>query len=190
MKPLRRRASPHDVTARPAVEEYVQPIYDRQTIAAAATTTQLTFFEDAAGKNKVATNIKGSGTLPAPKIFTVTGVALALDGNTPVATDEVDQKLILWDSWFKLHIGSKEYLSVPTFMVPANYGIYGWKSTAAAEAGASWAAGPSMSLTRAALTISPQQEYHTEINFPVAPTLTTARDLWSIIYGILGREVQ
>lgn len=190
-KALRRGRTPHRVLARPDIERFTQPIYDRQTIATSAT-TRLNFFQDPGGKTELQTNVTVAGQLPAPKIFGITGQGLAFDGNTVLLTDDVDLKLILWDGFYRLFIGSKDYLVLPIFMLPTNYGIDGYAATTTGTTDhkANWHAGPMFSNRRAVLTISPQQEFHTELNFPAAPTLTTARDVWSILYGEFGREVQ
>ena len=93
------------------LERIQQPLYDRGTVLAAGTTTQVNFFQVPLGggtpaKNELSTNMDQGGSLPYPKNFELHAIRCV---NAYAAT-VADLILIYNNAWFRLFIGTKNYL--------------------------------------------------------------------------------
>src|SRR5579885_1211845 len=100
------------------LERIQQPLYDQNTVATSGT-TQLNYFQVPLGgtaggvlKTQVNTNMDQGGSLPYPKNFEIHAIRLINEYGAAVA----DLNAIFMNSWFRLFIGTKDYLVVNSFM--------------------------------------------------------------------------
>lgn len=135
-----------------------------------------------------------AGTVAAP---TFTGQDVA---------DLDDLQKILWGSAFSFTVGEKNYLTVPTAFLPGNVGAAGAVNMLAAGGTTPVAAvttqrvatfvsrGDYFSLTPYNILIASQQNFGCTIDFQQEtaqrPQLNTSRQVYAVLDGILGREVQ
>lgn len=178
-------------------------------------------------KNLLNTNLETQGHLPAPRIFSIQGVALmvnqfvsavtTLDAANTFRTNPLleDYKRILHYSRYELTVGSKQYIQVPTFLVPANYGAEGGSvyddsvptggdvgGTTNAQIRGGWShTGRHYKLVPRPITIAPQQQFKVELEFDTGGQALAVGGLntcgnnalelriWAILYGEQGREV-
>jgi len=175
---------------------------------------------------EIHTNMVSAGFLPSPKMFLVTGIRvipIELDAtftdllsDTGAATNAgptftgqdvavlEDLLRIVYGSVFKFFVGTKNYLTNPTWNVPANTGVqgdasqlYGGGSTPIAASTVQrlttyHSAGRYFSLPAFPTMIVPQQNFNTTLEFPqtTRPTIGTDRAVYTVLDGVLGREVQ
>lgn len=175
---------------------------------------------------EIHTNMVSAGFLPSPKMFLVTGIRLVvieLDATfTDLLTDAgaatnagptftgqdiavlEDLQRIVYGSVFKFFVGTKNYLTNPTWNVPANTGIqgdssqlYGGGATPIAASVVQRAmtyhsAGRYFSLPAFPTMIVPQQNFNCSLEFPqtTRPTFGADRAVYAVLDGVLGREVQ
>lgn len=172
------------------------------------------------------TNMVSAGFLPSPKMFLVTGIRIvpieldatltdllqdtsAITNAGPTFTGQDSTLLedlvrILYGSVFKFFVGTKNYLTNPTWNVPANTGVQG-ESNSLYGGGASaiaastvqrlqtfHGAGRYFSLPAFPTMIVPQQNFNCTLEFPqtTRPTFGADRLVYAVLDGILGREVQ
>jgi hypothetical protein len=181
--------------------------------------------------SKVETNLDQAGALSTPKMFLVQGYRVILSQSPMLAGEEdgewttedtagagagkglagygllSDLKNLMYTSYFKFHVGSKDYFEGPTWMVPGNVGIEGQLNpfgiqTIPQSAGtakfvqAGGAAlhgiGRYFGLGQYPILIPPQQSFNASITTPglVPPTYKGIRAVIVTLDGILGREVQ
>lgn len=173
------------------------------------------------------TNIPAAGFLPTPKMFLITGlriIPIELAGaalNTPIddtaaATSAVptfvgqdsalleDLMRIIYGSYVRLFVGTKDYLICPTWNTPGNTGIVGEAESMAFPAATPLShitrqdvrtfhsAGKYFAFERYPILIPPQQNFSVSLNFPQStrPTIGTARPVYAMLDGLLGRETQ
>lgn len=197
--------------ARPAlIEPIVQSLYSSVLIIAAAPAAQLQFFQTtqgAVGQNPVFNNAELAGTLANPKIFVIRGMRLHVAQNVAV-TDAGNTMVnfvallqIIESYWYRLQVGTKEYLRVPAFYLASGLGA--WLQNAAqgaAAGGVTFYTGtigvPShdayFKVNRRPIVIPPQQSFVAELNLgPALAALTGGVDrrVWNFLEGDLGREV-
>lgn len=175
---------------------------------------------------EIHTNMVSAGFLPSPKMFLVTGirvVPIELDStftdmlqDTGAATNagptftgqdvNVLEDLIrlIYGSVFKFFVGTKNYLTNPTWNVPANTGVqgdsnqlYGGGATPIAASTVQrlvtyHSAGRYFSLPAFPTMIVPQQNFNSTLEFPqtTRPTIGAKRAVYTVFDGVLGREVQ
>jgi hypothetical protein len=191
--------------ARPALIEPIrQPLYSSNLITGAAPENQLLFFQNtqgSAGQTPITTNMETAGQLSNPKIFVIDGLRMDIAQRVVTA----DATGLLFDDlckiaeiyWFRLFIGTKEYLRVASKYLSS--GIGAWLS-AAGNPGAGNVLYTSnlgvpvhtnyFRLKNRIITIPPQQNFQTELNLGVAGvTLSANRRVWHYLEGSLGREV-
>jgi hypothetical protein len=172
------------------------------------------------------TNIQAAGFLPTPKVFLTTGIrivpveltsglitpiddtaAASVAAQTFLGNDSnllEDLMRILYGSYVRFFVGTKDYLVAPCWMTPANTGIDGESSNQIAL-GASvtnvaerqfintfHSMGRYFALNRYPVLIPSQQNFFISINFPqtTRPTLGATRPVYGVLDGILGRETQ
>lgn len=172
------------------------------------------------------TNMTVGVFLPSPKMFLVTGIRVVpveIDATfTDVLADSAgttfagptftgsDSSLledlirILYGSVFKFFVGTKNYLTNPTWNVPANTGvqgeanaIYGGGATPIAASVVQrlqtfHGAGRYFALPAFPTMIVPQQNFNCTLEFPqtTRPTISADRAVYAVLDGVLGREVQ
>lgn len=197
--------------ARPAlIEPIVQPLYSSVLIIAAAPAAQLQFFQTtqgAVGQNPVFNNAELAGTLANPKIFVIRGMRLHVAQNVAV-TDAGNTMVnfvallqIIESYWYRLQVGTKEYLRVPAFYLASGLGAWLESSAQGAAAGGvtfytATIGVPShdsyFKVGRRPIVIPPQQSFSAELNLgPALAALTGGVDrrVWNFLEGDLGREV-
>jgi hypothetical protein len=195
------QVSPVNLGSRAVVEPIVQPLYDKGTVATSGT-TQIQYFKTPAGqggKTLVQTNMDTAGQLSNPKLFVISGFRLHPDQNLAGAlTNITDLKEVLHTGFFSFDIGGnfKNYLRIPLFAIPSGFGVTGYAvndSTAAAFADIVNNGAPVISnfysIAKYPIGIPPMQSFEATANWPTAPTITTALNMWCFLWGILGREV-
>jgi hypothetical protein len=176
------------------LERIQQPLYDRNTVATGGT-SQLNFFQvplggTAAGaatpKTQVDTNMDQGGSLPYPKNFEIHAIRLI----NAYSADVDDLNLIYNNSWFRLFIGTKDYLVVNTFMLTAGVGLDGVATGSTNVASVTNGRNDQRGIYVLAepIDLIPQQNFRCEVNFPVPVTITeTALSVY--LDGFFKREV-
>ena len=108
---------------------------------------------------------------------------------------------LIYGSYFKFFVGTKDYLQIPTFGVPGNCGIEGEIATALTggatstvfgkQVAAVHSVGKYFSLPEYRILIPSQQNFAASLNFPqeTTPTINGGRLVYCFLDGILGREV-
>jgi hypothetical protein len=182
------------------LEPIVQPIYDNVTIAA-GTTGASRFFITTTGKTSrdIFSGITGGGQLSAPRLFVAYGFRLVfsedlITGGGADANIGPDLKVLLYQSFFRFHVGVKDYVEVPAFYLPSGVGTAGYASGLAAATAQSAVSGvpafySRFSIEKRKIAIPPQQSFFGEINV-VAGTTADDRDVWCVSDGEFGFEVQ
>jgi len=177
------------------LERIQQPLYDRNTVATTGT-AQLNFFQvplggtnpgAAAPKTHVETNMDQGGSLPYPKNFEIHAIRLINQYDSIVA----DLNIIYNTSWFRLFIGTKDYLVVNTFMLTAGVGLDG-VATGSTDVASVTNGRPDQRgiyVLAEPIDLIPQQNFRCEINFPSTPTLSSPTDLSVYLDGFFKREV-
>lgn len=175
---------------------------------------------------EIHTNMVSAGFLPSPKMFLVTGIRVipveidatftdvladtggaTLAGPTFTGSDVTlleDLVRIVYGSVFKFFVGTKNYLTNPTWNVPGNTGIQG-EAMNTVNGGMTptapislqkvqtfHSAGRYFALPAFPTMIVPQQNFNATLEFPqtTRPTIGTDRAVYVVLDGILGREVQ
>jgi hypothetical protein len=193
---MTRMVSPFDPGKKAIIELIRQPLYDEQALTSA--TVEQTFFQTGfAGRDFRQTNLETQGQLPVPKFFVIDGIRIVFTENKAKAAKIDDLEDLMYGSFFKFILGGlKDYLVVPTFMVPSGVGIVGMQdqgaNTAAAEVLATHGA-PVLSnryiLRQHVITIPPQQSFKATISMPALLSSIASTETWVILEGDLAREV-
>ena len=172
------------------------------------------------------TNIPAAGFLPTPKIFLTTGLRIIVNELTSALIDPVDDTVaetfaavtfigedsnlledamrIVYGSYVRFFVGTKDYLVVPTFLTPGNTGIMGVSDTEIAVAATPenlateqairtfHGMGKYFAMERYPVLIPSQQNFFVSLNFPqvTRPTLGATRPVYAVLDGIFGRETQ
>lgn len=194
----RRMGSPFSF-GQAVLEPIVQPIYDRVTVLAATPNVQHRFFQNLAGKNErdFFSQITGGGQLSAPKLAVVYGIRLVWSEAVATDTDILpDLKLLLYNSWYRLKIGVKNYVEVPSFYLPGGVGIAGFagsNSAAAIDYQTATSGVPAFfsrfSIEKRRIAIPPQQAFFGELNGVGIAGMGSDRDCWNFLDGEFGQEV-
>ena len=177
------------------LERIQQPLYDRNTVATSGT-GQLNFFQVPLGgviagganaKTQVETNMDQGGSLPYPKNFEIHALRLINQYDSAVA----DLNLIFNNSWFRLFIGTKDYLVVNSFMLTAGVGLEGVAagSTDVVSVTNGRADQRGIYVLAEPIDLIPQQNFRCELNFPTAQTLSATVDVSIYLDGFFKREV-
>lgn len=172
------------------------------------------------------TNLPGQGFLPTPKVFLTTGIRIIPVELTSALIDVIDDTAaesvaavtyigedsnlledllrLIYGSFIRFFVGTKDYLVAPTWLTPANTGAYGVSDTEIAVAATPenlaerqavrtfHSMGRYFALDRYPVLIPSQQNFSVSLNFPQAtrPTLGATRAVYGCLDGILGRETQ
>lgn len=178
------------------LERIQQPLYDRNTVATSGT-GQLNFFQVPLGgtapgaivpKTQVQTNMDQGGSLPYPKNFEIHAIRLINEYGVEIA----DLNTIYDNSWFRLFIGTKDYLVVNSFMLTAGVGLDGVVagSTDVVSVVNGRPDQRGIYVLAEPIDLIPQQNFRCEVNFPTPPTLTGGTvDLSVYLDGFFKREV-
>jgi len=177
------------------LERIQQPLYDRNTVATSGT-GQLNYFQVPLGgsvagsstpKSQVDTNMDQGGSLPYPKNFEIHAIRLINEYGIALA----DLNKIYDTSWFRLFIGTKDYLVVNSFMLTAGVGLDGVAkgNTNVISVVNGRADQRGIYVLAEPIDLIPQQNFRCELNFPTAQTLTSATDMSVYLDGFFKREV-
>lgn len=197
--------SPYKPHRAALVEPIVQPLYSSVLIGTTPE-TQLLFFQatqGAAGQNPVFTNMETAGQLSNPKLYVIRGLRLHIEQNVAVVAGTVaptDDLLDIIESyWYRLFVGTKEYLRVPVFYLSSGLGIWFSAAAAGAEAANELLSVASIGvpnhssyfkINRRPITIPPQQNFQGELNLgPALASINATRRVWNFFEGDLAREV-
>lgn len=119
----------------PALEPIKQDLYDTKEYPAAGASVLEFYRNPAAGE--LNSNMAASGQLPHPQQFHAMGIAVEM--LPEVAIDSLDGAYDAWaankkkireGAWIKLHIGAKDYLTLPLKRVPEGVGPSGFAAGA------------------------------------------------------------
>jgi hypothetical protein len=190
---------------RPVIEAIAQPLYDTIDILAAGLAPPYRWFTAPANKNprQIHPDIIQGGTLSHPKIFVIWAFRLTTDEEDLTDTTiKFSNQLfhflnIMWNSYYRLHVGVKDYLIVPTFAIPSGLGTTGYFDGVAAGEPIGWFQnnnngffGCQRSINNRRITIPPQQNFFAElqtVDNAVAPAADM--EMWNFLEGEFGREV-
>lgn len=165
-----------------------QPLYDTCTVARNGT-SQLTFFQIPLGgtpvgsvryKDQTATNMDQGGSLPYPKNFVITGFSIIVDPT--LAYDEAVR--FLDAGWFRLFIGTMDYLVLPLDMTAV---IPGRKNPVVSLRHPD-PMGPVLSLPEE-IELIPQQNFRVELNFPYPQEYSRSFEVKAVLHGFFKRRV-
>lgn len=212
----------------PLLEVIRQPLYSAIALDAAVIPSETRFFQyqigdtiagagaGAVAATQYATNMEVSGALATPKIFEIFGIRLVMSNITAPGTAAPthpavpadatnadlhdDMHRVFWGTHFSLHIGTKDYISAPSWCVPGNAGLSGYAAAGADDGAAAeqhliqavQGTGKYLALDPYTIFIPSQQSFHAKLRAPQAttPTLALARLVWCMLDGRLGREAQ
>jgi len=177
------------------LERIQQPLYDRNTVATSGT-GQLNFFQVPLGgttagsaipKSQIDTNMDQGGSLPYPKNFEIHALRLINQYSAAVA----DLNAIFNNSWFRLFIGTKDYLVVNSFMLTAGVGLDGVAagSTDVVSVTNGRPDQRGIYVLAEPIDLIPQQNFRCEINFPTTQTLSATVGVSIYLDGFFKREV-
>jgi len=181
------------------LERIQQPLYDENVVAASGT-GQLNYFQvplggtaaaAAAPKTQIQTNMDQGGSLPYPKNFEIHALRLINELGAAV----VDLARIFDSSWFRLFIGTKDYLVVNSFMLTAGIGLNGVANGTTNIVSVVNGRGDQRGIYVLAepIDLIPQQNFRCELNFPTPFTagqpLTAPVGIWIYLDGFFKREV-
>ena len=173
------------------LERIQQPLYDRGTVLNAGT-SQLNFFQVPLGggstaKTELDTNMDQGGSLPYPKNFELHAIRCV----SAYAATVADLVLIFNGSWFRLFIGTKNYLVVNLFMLTAGVGLEGILAGSVDVQAAQNGQGDQRGIYVLAepIDLIPQQNFRCEVNMPTALTPSANTNLSIYLDGFFKREV-
>jgi hypothetical protein len=177
------------------LERIQQPLYDRNTVATSGT-GQLNFFQVPLGgtiagsvlpKTQVDTNMDQGGSLPYPKNFEIHAIRLINQYDSAVA----DLNAVFNNSWFRLFIGTKDYLVVNSFILTAGVGLDGVAAgnTDVVSVTNGRADQRGIYVLAEPIDLIPQQNFRCELNFPVPQTLSATMGVSIYLDGFFKREV-
>ncbi|HET6495048.1 MAG TPA: hypothetical protein VFH61_06765 [Thermoleophilia bacterium] len=177
------------------LEPIVQPLYDNETIAA-GTAGATRFFITTAAKTElnIFSGITGGGQLSAPRMFVIYGIRLVWSEDKTVADLAPDLKALLYGSWFRMRVGVKNYIEVPSHYLPSGVGTAGYASGLAAAGAQTATSGvpaffSRFSIEKRRIAIPPQQSFFGELNVETTATVSDT-PLWVYLDGEFGQEVQ
>lgn len=204
----------------PALEPINEPLYDTQTYPVAGV-AQLTYFAAGLGVRSLReTNVVIAGALPNPQQFHIYGVQLtfsvqgtAAAGAAALPGPLTDQGAIIDNSFFRLFIGTKNYVEVTSIFIPSGHGLVGAAATTVggrelasfhngvAHQNNYYDVTVKVGHQRKPIHLPPQQNFRAELVFPgAAPAITTNVNIGGaasggmpvrvFLLGIKWREVQ
>lgn len=204
----------------PALEPINEPLYDTQVYPLAGAATLVFFTQGLGGRTTRETNVPIAGALPNPQQFHVYGVqlvpaTLAMSQFGAAAQNAmIDQAIIIDNSFFRLFIGTKNYVEVATVFIPNGHGLTGAVGTAVAAASAVtvhngvahqnnyYDVTVKVGHSRKPIHLPPQQNFRAELVFPgpaAVPIVTNVSiggvlqggiPIKCFLLGIKWREVQ
>jgi len=177
------------------LERIQQPLYDRNT-AGTSGTTQMNYFQvplggtapgSAVPKTQVQTNMDQGGSLPYPKNFEIHALRAINQYQSSIA----DLNALYVNAWFRLFIGTKDYLVVNLFMLTAGVGLVGISagSTDVAAATNGFQQQRDIYVLAEPIDLIPQQNFRCEVNLPVPQVFSAPLALSIYLDGFFKREV-
>ena len=176
------------------LERFYQPLYDTQEVT--PLTTHMKFFEKGYkdGRTQELTNMDLGGCLPYPKNFQLHGVSVQPD----LSADIEEVRKFTDGAWFRLFIGTKDYLVVPLSLVldipEEEKTTTSCKKDVAAELKRLLSKvtknQPAIELPEdAVIDLIPLQSFFTSIVSPAPQKISQNFKLKTILYGYYLREV-
>lgn len=177
------------------LEAIHQPIYDHTTVTTSGTTTLFT--QGANNRSELYTNLTQAGALTWPQRFSIR----ALRAVTSVGgTYFTDLRSFFANTYYKLTVGSKPYLSVPAFLLTPGVGLDAALLTGAAAPTApangivygnhGWAVQSNIFSLLFPIFLPPVQAFKFEVNIASAASFSPGFGLWIFFEGELLREIQ
>lgn len=222
-----RQPSPEREDRRPRLDQIVHSIFDTESIN--TDSGSFGYFARPIGTQAVAgftktrrdTNLESSNGLPRPRVMVITGfrvIPSQIQGDAQSAAVVTMPgvlayaralRCLLYETIFEFWVGTKNYVKVPTFMVPGNCGVdivgisqkEGAGVTEAQYAHSLFPRGQYFSLGNARIKLPSQQSISAFIRFPrqavtsafgAAAAFNGVNGLKVSVFadGILGREIQ
>jgi hypothetical protein len=193
----------------PALEPINEPLYDTQTYPLAGTSNLVFFTQGLGGRTTRETNVPIAGALPNPQQFHIYGLQLVpatlAQSQFGAAANQAmtDQATIIDNSFFRLFIGTKNYVEVSTVFIPNGHGLTGAVGTAiAGSATVSVHNGVAhqnnyydvtvkVGHARKPIHLPPQQNFRCELVFPGpgAVAVTTNVSIGGVLQGGIPMKV-
>lgn len=180
------------------LEPIVQPVYDRIVLVAAVPNGTFNFFIDPTNKTprEMFPGITTGGQLSAPRMMVIYGIRLHADENVAVATQTGDMKNIMYNSFYTLTVGIKDYAVAPFFWFPSGLGIAGFAATTVA--GTTIASSTNgvpafhshFSIAKRRIAVPPQQQFKGVLQVAGAAVLAVDTEIWNFLDTEFGFEVQ
>lgn len=165
------------------------------------------------------TNMDTAGFIASPKVFLATGTRFLISNLTAVLADALEVGTaggaeitapsmvtnfleVIYGTYYRFFVGTKDYLTIPTWGVPCNTGVGGLASISLSgkattgpdfsQANSLNTAGRYYSFGDHRILIPSQQNFFTSITAPHAapPAITSELAVYSVLDGFFGREVQ
>lgn len=203
-KPRNWNVSPFTLGKPAWLEEIIQPLYHRESLAVGGgTVTARRYFTSPTAVTPVDITPQlsaSNGQIPTPKIFVIHGIRTAFSEDIASQTDRVEDLVtLLWSMSFQLFIGERTYLWAPLWLVPAGGvgvkfyrdqgGIIAATDTAVAQSGGGGYF-DRFSLQRIPITIPSQQLFYVELAPQDASvSITSERPTYVVLDGAFGREL-
>lgn len=188
---------PSPVVPQQALAEMISnPLYDQVTLATGFTVGS--WFIGANAQNKVLSNVPQNGILSHPKFARLGGFRVVHDQSiigASVTAQKADILAVYYSTFVSFRIGDlKDYLTVPTWFLPAGVGIVMYSDTGAVAAAShtftnGWPVFGNFFRLKHLLSIPPLQQFGATINANAAVTLGASQKLWFVADAELGREV-
>jgi len=195
-------------------EDLWQPLYDRANLgaAAAAVTSQVSFFSTARGQSATLitsattaaskvktyrdTNMENSNVVPT-KLFKFVGVSIAIihgvnDNDTAgTAANGYDRQSIMNGGYLQFRIVDKDILFLPLISLPE---LNPWNAVSTTQtaqsvmgSGSGGGIGQAMYAFPVPITLNPYENFSVTANFDATPVLTATADMYVILHGFMRR---
>ncbi len=185
----------HDPAEPAWLEEVEQWLYHRETIA--TTVVDIDYFTQPTSTAQLFITPQlstSNGQLPSPKVFVATAVSTLFSEDVATPVDRFDDLvLVIYNTTLRWRLGERDYLVAPTAFCPS--GGMGTRlfadvgAVAASQVAASHGFAPHYSVANVPVTIPSNQNHFVRFAPEGAITLSTARPMWVILKGVLGREL-
>lgn len=184
----------HDPAEPAWLEEVEQWLYHRETIA--TTVVDIDYFTQPTSTAQLFITPQlstSNGQLPSPKVFVATAISSLFSENVTAIDRFDDMALLIYDTTIRWKLGERDYLVAPLAFCPSGgMGIRLFSDVGAVSAtgvAASHGFAPHYSVANVPVTIPSNQNHFVKFAPEGAITISTARPMWMILKGVLGREL-